>query len=369
MFDEVKQEFNAVRDQARDFLHEEKLRPNFVYGLCSVGDYIANIPRVAGLMAREPEILLLAVVQWLVIWIAYLAWTQFLYWIPDSVWHSILEDVERNRHSVGTAWVDLALFCWSLVIVVVASFPIGLCSAAMVAVYNLRNAGQTSTIGTALALAERNLGRIWTFTSVDNWLTVSTIFDRLPSRHARRRPGAELLYYAWKLGTMGVVPALVAGRDYLDAGRDSLKLLTTQPGRALALRLGYSALCWVVGIGTYIATFAFMPRQLADLRAAHAMFNIYFRVATPLFVAVGIICVVLRPFFLLAVAKFYTDVFDVTTATARTAAGVSPIERHGLSWLTVVFMALSLAVAIVVAFPHGTGISDFIARLAPAAGS
>jgi hypothetical protein len=32
-------------------------------------------------------------------------------------------------------------------------------------------------------------------------------------------------------------------------------------------------------------------------------------------------------------------------------------------------MALSLAVAIVVAFPHGTGISDFIARLVPAAGS
>jgi hypothetical protein len=369
MFGNIKQQFNTVRDEARDFLRDKHLRPNFLYGLRSVGDYFANMPRVARLIAREPEILLFAAAQWIVIWLAYLAWTQMLYWIPDSVWHSIEADVAQNRKPIGMGLVDLALLGWSFVIVVVASFPIGVCSAAMVAVHNLRNAGQISTIGSALALAELHLGRIWTFSIVDSWVTVNAIFDRLPKKNSHRKPGAELLYYAWKLGTLGVVPALVTGRGYLDAGHDSMKLLTTQPGRALGLRLGYSAVCWIVGIGTYVAVVVLAPRRLHDLNAAHAIFDIYFWAASPIFVAVGIVCVLVRPFFLLAVATFYTEVFDVTTTTARNAANVSPIERRGLSWLTFLFFALSLAVAAAVSFPHGIGLSDFIARLAPSAGS
>lgn len=365
MFDSIRQDFEVARDEARDHFRQNKLKPNFVYGLASVGDYFANIPTVCRLIAREPEIVLFAAAQWLVVWLAYLAWTQMLFWIPDSVWQSIERSLEsHDRHAPGLYAINLALCAWSFAIVLVAAFPIGLLNAAMVAVHDLRNSGQTSTIGKSLALAERHLGRIWVFTAIDGWITVKTIFNRLPKKNQHRSVGEELLYYAWKVATMGVVPSLVAGRDYADAGRDSVKMLTAQPGRAMGLRFGYSALCWVVGIAAYAGAVVYFPRTRIDLHAAHGIFKFYFWAAWPIAVATGVVCVVLRPFFLLGVAKFFTDVFDVRATIRRDVLQMTAYGRHSVSWITWVFLLLLTAIVVAICLPNITG--AFVAGLAPA---
>lgn len=365
MFNNIRQDFNEVRDQATDFLKRNDLRPNYRYFLASFGDFFSNIPVVGRLIAREPEILLFAAVQWLVIWLAYLAWTQMLYWIPDSVWHSIeAQSAHHHGATSGEALINVALLAWSFVVVVAAAFPIGLLSAAMVSVHDLRNSGQTSTLGKSLALAERHLGRIWLFSALDNWITVNTILDRLPSKDHHRKAGSELIYYAWKLATMGVVPSLVADRGYVDAGRDSLKLLTSQPGRALGLRFGYSAVCWIVGIAAYVATIVFLPRTRLDIHAAHGIFKFYFWAAWPISVAVGVVCVVVRPFFLLSVAKFYTDVFDVRDEIRDDMAQMTSEGQRGLSWTTWTFVLMVAVIVVTVCFQDRIGMSGFISGLA-----
>jgi hypothetical protein len=169
--------------------------------------------------------------------------------------------------------MNLILLGWSFLVICAASHPIGVCNAAMVAVHDLRTAGTTATLGRCLAIATRHLHRIWMFTVVDSWITVSAILDRLPKQHYDRTPADELLYYAWKVSTMAVVPALVNGRSFLADGRDSYLLLTSQPKRALGLQLGYSAVCWVIGIPTYVGAIAVIARSGAAADDPHYIYN------------------------------------------------------------------------------------------------
>ena len=105
-------------------------------------------------------------------------------------------------------------------VVTVASYPIAILNAAMTATHYLRSAGQSSSIAKCFNLAFKHLGRLWVFTTIDAWITVNAILDRLPRKRGRRTAFDELLYYAWKIGTIGVVPALVAGKGYIDAAKD-----------------------------------------------------------------------------------------------------------------------------------------------------
>ena len=363
MADDIRQGLRKVRDEARDFLNENDLSPDFRCFLAGFGTFFRNVPVVCRLIVREPEILLFAATQWLVIWLAYLAWTQVLYWIPDSVWQAIAAE-SKPSHSSYFWGVDVALVGWSFLVVAVASYPIGLLNAAMVAVHNLRCSGETSTIGRSLVIAERNLGRIWMFSVWDNWITVTAILDRLPKKNSRRKVGSELLYYAWKLATIGVLASLVVGRGYVNAGKDSLKLLTSQPERALGLRFGYSAVCWVVGVGAYVAGVVFSPWRGGDLHTTHGIFMFYQWAAWPIMIAAGVVCVVIRPFFLLGVAQLYTDVFDIRADVEGHVWEITSAGQRSLSWVSLVFILLLSGLLIAVLFPGQIGLTSAIEILA-----
>ncbi|HET9031577.1 MAG TPA: DUF6159 family protein [Dokdonella sp.] len=256
------------------------------------------------------------------------------------------------------------LLGWSFLVVAVASYPIGLLNAAMVAVHNLRRSGETSTIGRSLVIAERNLGRIWFFTVWDSWITVTAILDRLPKKNRRRKAGSELLYYAWKLATMGVLASLAVGRGYVDAGKDSLKLLTSQPGRALGLQFGYGAVCWVVGIVTYAAALVLSPWRASDLHTPHIIFMFYQWAAWPIMIAAGAVCVVIRPFFLLSVAQLYTDVIDIRADVEGEVWVVTGAGQRSLTWVSLVFAVLLVGLLIAVFFPDQSGLTAVIENLA-----
>lgn len=354
--------FDQTRDRARDFLDRGGYKPK-IFSAANVRTFFGALPEVVRLIAREPEILLFAGLQWLVIGLGYVAWTQVLRWIPDAAWDAVREASEQERKGAFTL-LNLVLLGWSFLIVCVASYPIGVCNAAMVAVHDLRASGERVTIGRCLAIAGHHLGRIWLFTIVDSWITVSAILDRLPRKHYHRTALDELLYYAWKLATMAVVPALVNGRSFLNAGRDSFLLLTEQPQRALALRLGYSAVCWVVGVLSYAGAAFLLVRSGMTHQGPHFIYNAYFLAAAPVVIAVGVVAVLVRPFYLLSVAAFYTELVDVKEEIERDVASEPHWEQVLFSGKFLLFAMLLIAVFSAVFYAPELGLTQWIDHLA-----
>jgi len=141
---------------------------------------------------------------------------------------------------------------WSLLIVGMASLPLGVFSGAMVASHFLRTHNMNSTFVRCLRLGLSHYSKLWLFSWIDNWITVNQILNRVPSEEDRRsltrRLLDELVYLAWKVATIGVIPAIMNGRSIVDSGKESLRLVLDRPKDALMLRVGYSFLCWIVGI-------------------------------------------------------------------------------------------------------------------------
>ena len=94
------------------------------------------------------------------------------------------------------------------------------------------------------------------FSWIDGWWTVSRILDRLPKKNDRTPAAVKLAreaaYYAWKIGTIGILPALTTGRGVFGATKHSFALVTRCTKDVLITRAGYSILCWIIGVSTYI---------------------------------------------------------------------------------------------------------------------
>ncbi|HEX5280163.1 MAG TPA: DUF6159 family protein [Micropepsaceae bacterium] len=361
MFDSIRDPLNDARDEAKQYFERQGHRPK-TFTVSNFSIFFGNIPGVLNLLRKEPEILAFAIFQWLVVWAAYLAWVQMLHWIPDQLWDAVRSASEDNRKN-AFALVNLALLGWTFLIVMVASYPIGLCNAAMVAVHDLRTTGQEVTIARCLAIADRHLGRIWLFTAIDGWITVRAILGRLPKKHNHRTALDELLYYAWKVATMGVVPALVNGRDFVAAGRDSIRLLESEPQKALGLRLGYSAVCWIVGIASYVFTF-FVLRYDWRPDRPHYIYDAYLLAAIPVFVAVGIVTVLIRPIYLLSVARFYSDANNVAGEVNKDITSVPGWLDVFSSGNALCFCVTFAVVFVAVLFSDQIGLTGWIAGLA-----
>ncbi len=209
----------------------------------------SRIGYAVSLGLKEKEIFLFALLQWASIGIAYLLWVQILDWIPEEVWRST---DESDQGSIA----DLVLFAWSFVCVGVAAFPLGILTGCMGATHFLHKQGRESSVATCLMLVLPSSWALWMFHWADGWITVNRIMDRLPDKNDTTTPAQralnEALYNAWKLGVSGVLPRIVSGNNLIQSGRNSVVFVKDNFLEVAKLRAGYSALCWVVGIGAYV---------------------------------------------------------------------------------------------------------------------
>jgi hypothetical protein len=192
---------------------------------------------------------------------------------------------------------------------------------------------------------------------------VDQILNRLPKKGDTRsratRMAEEAAYYAWKVGSAGVLPSLVVGHDLLRAGKDSVGLLRHRFRGVMALRTGYSVLCWIVGIGGYIGTIVFFrayPQLIPrDEPLERHIGDYYFWAAVPIAVAAGIVVVVLRPIYLFGLCSLYVDYHESTG---------QPIELprlpSNLVSAVTIFVALAAVVAVVFVFRTELGIVEWI---------
>jgi hypothetical protein len=283
---------------------------------------------------------------------------QFLGWIPIEVW--------ENDDALVELGINLALLAWSLACIGLAAFPIGWFTGAMASAHLLRSEGHKSTLAACLALSMQSAGRLWIFQWIDSWITTERILARLPKRGWASDwawlAATEALYYAWKTATMAIVPAIVSGHGLVDAGKQSVSFVRHRPGTAVRLRAGYSLLCWVIGVGAYLAAVCFLFAVDA-FDYENWVYAAYAWAGIPILIAVGVIKLFIRPVFVLATCIYYVDF------ARETGKRITLPDEPGLAWRVLVpFAMLVLGVAFVYVFRDATGLTDLLETAGSAQG-
>ncbi len=272
--------------------------------------------RAVRLIREEPEILLFAATQWAVVVIAYLIWTLIIGAIPDEVWMAAKQDAASGTATVWLA--NLVFLIWSFLIVGIAAFPLGVLSACMGASHMLRRSGRESTVEACLDMAAPNAYRLWAFHWIDGWITVERIFDRIPRRNDYRTPAQkallEALYYAWKIGTAGMLPSLILGKSLVGSGKSSIGFVRHKFIDIATLRTGYSALCWVLGIAAYLGAVFIAPLLISpgSSDVGNSLMAFLQAAGLPIAIALVFVMTVLRPIYVLAISDLYMDYLEET---------------------------------------------------------
>jgi len=352
------------------YLGEMDAVKNEVYAITNAaphpagGDALADFWRrtkfSVRLMFLEKEIITFALLQWACIGLGYYLWVQMLGWIPEEAW-------QRASDSKGGSPGDYILLAWSFVCVGLTAFPLGVLSGCMGAAHFLNRQGKESTIDECLNIVLPKAWQLWVFHWIDGWWTVMRILDRLPKKNDRRTAAqkalSEALYYAWKVATIGIVPALVTGRGLLDAGKRSVDLVRVKLKDVLLLRGGYSLLCWIVGVGGYAGTIFFfvMFPDLVDFSAPveSNIYKFYVWAGVPLMVSVGLVLLFLRPVYLISACDIYADYVAGREENLMLPPPPGGSSSHGAVTAAVIFALLILAAMI---FRDQLGITALLAR-------
>ncbi len=343
-----------------DFVKEDIHQVSGITKTPEAGDAVEHFLRRAGraaeLMLAEKEIFSFALLQWTAIGLGYYLWVQMLGWIPEEVWRS-------TETSDSGSIADIVLLAWSFMVVGLVAFPLGILSACIGAAHFLRRRGGSSSIAACMRMVLPRIWSLWLFHWIDGWITVDRILDRLPKKRrtgeATRRALDEALYYAWKLGTIGILPALISGRGLVDAGKQSILLVRWKLRDAALLRTGYSFICWMVGIAAYLGTilmFITFPDLLPRGEAYSFVYLIYLWAGVPIVVAAGIIQLFLRPIYVISSCDIYCDYLE-----ERGEPMFLPPAPGRVFSALVAFLVLGFIVGVVFLYRKELGIMDMLA--------
>ena len=305
---------------------------------------------------KEKEIFFFGGMQWLAVAIAYLLWTQMLFWIPPEVWEALSSEDD------GAGLIDLALTLWAFVCVGVAAFPIAIFSSCMGVTHFLHKQGRASTVAMCLKLSLPNAWPLWAFHWTDGWITVRQIMSRIPSDQDKRTLAQilyeEALYYAWKVGIAGVLPSMVLGKGMIESGKESIAFVRQHAKEIIKLRAAYSGYCWILGVLAYVAGIPLMMYLDDGTGMGNNIAMFYFYMAVPICFAVGLIMFFLRPIYLLSLCNLYSDYLKANNKTVE----LPDNPPRAISAL-VVFAILCIAVLVVFYFREAIGLAEILSTV------
>lgn len=260
----------------------------------------------------EKENITFAIMQWVSIALLYLVWIQILRFVTPELVASL---TNADPSWTKNEWVVSIIFVlWGVVCVGIASFPIGIFTACMASSYILRSEKRDSTITDCLSIVMPRAWPIWLFSWYDGWLTVRRILSRLPKKNdtesAQKKAKGEAIYQAWKLASLGVIPALSYGRSVTDSCKDSLLILGKKFKKLAILRIGYSTICWVIGILSYLSLFFFslqIEKRLETYYGFNSTFSFYLVAVLPIMIALLIIMIFVRPLYIVSSTRIYVE--------------------------------------------------------------
>ena len=257
------------------------------------------------LMFKEHELLLFVLLQWLSVALGYYLFVMMLYWIPEDVWRSTQTNDEGSI-------ADLVLFVWIIICIGIAALPLGIFSSCMAAVHFLYCEEKPSTIAACLKIVLPRTWALWIFHWIDGYITVGQIIERLPKEDNNpswgERMAGEGLYYAWKVATMGILPNLITGRNLKDTTTNAVTMIKEHASELLMIRIGYSILCWIIGIGTYvwgIFNVGWIKEKFFPGDIYSTIADFYFYAGVPMLISVAVIQLFIRPAYVIAISDVY----------------------------------------------------------------
>ncbi|MBR1399368.1 MAG: glycerophosphoryl diester phosphodiesterase membrane domain-containing protein [Alphaproteobacteria bacterium] len=342
-----------LQKQAKTVL-ENNERPNKI---ASLGGFFSESVRSLRFILCEKENFLFALLQLVSIALCYYLWIQILNWIPEDVWKEVGKE---DREHGGL--IDLAVLAWGFICVGVAAFPIGILTSCICASFLLRFSGRKSTVLDCLKIAMHHAKTVWFFSWVDGWWTVMRILERLPKKNDKTPLSTkirnELIYQAWKLVSLGFLPAIIGGRAVKDAGSDSLGMLKKRFVNVAKLRFGYSAICWIIGISSYILSIIFMIHAPANIfPETNGIYNFYFLIGIPMLFSLAVIMLFFRPLYLISACRIY-----VNYARDNNIHLDLPKKSPAILSSLLAFAILCLIAAGIVYFRRELGIADILAN-------
>ena len=305
----------------------------------SIENFLTDFKYAYSLIFKEKEIIFFSLMQWVAIGAAYYLWTLVLGWIPEDVWKAVADKREYDKI------YNILFVIWSFLCVGFAAAFIGVFSACIGAVNFLARQNRESTIPVCLKIVLNNIINIWLFHWIDGWITVRTILERLPSKRKSHIPMIvrEALYYAWKLGTIGMLPGLIIGYSLPRAARNSIGFVKQKLARTAGLRVGYSTLCWIIGILAYVVAFFFMAYfgPKGEVNTIIQVFYIY--AGVPILAATGIVVLFLRPVYIIVSCNIYSDYLEENRR--KITLNENPVRLHLLVIFVVLFAAAMATVS------------------------
>ncbi len=303
----------------------------------------------------EKENIFFAFLQLAAIALGYYIWVQIIGWIPAEVWDEI-----SDKDSVGVM-INIAFVVWSFICVGLVAYPIGILTACMGASYVLHSEQQESTIAKCLKIVLKRSWPLWIFSWFDGWLTVNRILERLPKKKDRTprvvKIFKELVYQAWKIATLGIIPALVYGRTVTEACKDSFGLLKNRFIELGKLRVAYSLICWIIGIWCYLSLIVFFP-IIIQFQKAHnlsGIFAFYLFAGAPMIFALCFIMVVFRPLYIISSTRIYIDY-----AREKQIERQSSQESSGGISAFIGYIVLIVIILIIILFKDQLGITNIL---------
>ena len=314
----------------------------------SIGGFFTSIAASLRFVFTEKENIVFALLQWATIALVYFIWTQGLSWIPEEIWKNDTENTAAN----------LILLVWSLACVGLAAFPLGILTACMNASCLLRFQNKESTFTDCMKAAFSRAGTLWIFSWIDGWWTVKRILERLPKKNDRTLRSVkierEIIYQLWKMISLGFIPALLYGRSFKDACKDSLFLLKKRFLPLIKLRLGYSFVCWIVGIGCYAGTVLFFC-YMDKMPDEYDIYSWYFYAGLPLILALLIIMILFRPLYIISACRIY-----INYACDEGIQPNLPQRTSSLANVLVIFICLTAVICIVLLYHQQLGIDNLM---------
>lgn len=303
------------------------------------------------LIFKEKEIITFAILQIVCIALGYYLWVQMLDWIPEDVWKSA-----KNSDSGSPA--DIVLLLWSFFCVGLTAYPLGLLTACMGAAHFLHENGEESTIAKCFRIVLPRAWPIWVFSWLDGWWTVNRIIERLPKKRDRvsfsQKMINEAIYQAWKIASLGFLPALIVGRSIKDSCKDSLGVLKTYFKTICQLRIAYSIICWFFGIASYIGAIFMAPYIFSHMSSDNDMYTFYVFVGLPMLVALFFIQLFFRPIYILSACRIYSNYVRENNIPIKL-----PTVSKFFSTI-VAFMILGITLGTVFLYRNELGITDLL---------
>jgi hypothetical protein len=310
--------------------------------------FFSRVFKSIKIIFTEPEILLFATLQWITIGLGYFLWVQIFDWLP-----AVSETTDSSP------MVDIIFYVWSFAVVGIVALPIGILNACIGAVHFLHRLHQSSTIATCLRIVLPNTWSFWVLSWADSWITVKQILERLPKKEQGSASiWSEIRYYAWKLGISGMLPALLLGQGLIEAGKESVAFVKHKIHDVALLRVGYSLICWVVGIGTYLGAIVFFRlfyNVIFSDNVHSTMYTIYFWAGVPILVAVGFVSLCMRPIYVISCNDMYADYLQETN---RSLTVIKPVSRV-VNGIVVMLMLVAIVLSFLF-FRDQLGITDML---------